>query len=272
MSASANVCGNCANFKPKQGDKFFNCTYAKQGGVKYAMQVRADTRSCEAFSPLGQPPKPAATAQPKTPAAKRSEPPPGRLCPWGRIIMLAAIIIIILLIAFGAYTCYKGRGTPTPTPTPTPTTAPTPTGAQTPTPTPTPIPVFTYNLGEWVTAPPLLMIAQSAQKVKQYTAPGPHDAPAGTSFVIVNVTMFNAGTKNITTSANDFRIVSESGLAFVPIQTTVFYYDAYSWEGKLLAPGQTTGGKIYFIVPDVVTQLQLWTYKTGSIVQWNLPY
>jgi len=276
MSVRANVCGNCSNFKPKQGDKFFNCTYATQGGVKYAMQVRADTRSCEAFSPLSQPSKLPPKAQPTPPLTKkRAQPGRGGLCPWGRIIMLAAIVIIILLLAWGAYTCYSGRGTtPTPTPTPTttlpPTTGPTPTIVRTPVPTPTPLPIFQYNLGEWVAAPPLLILASSAEKTNIFYAPGPNVPPAGTSFIIVTVSMTNGGAL-ITTAASDFTIVSESGFSFPPIQAPAFYYNAYPFERTALFPGASTGGRIIYIVPDVVSQLRIQTSTSGGIVQWIIP-
>ncbi len=45
------TCGNCQNFKPKPDEKFSNCTEAKHAGLKYGMQVRADSRACEAFMP-----------------------------------------------------------------------------------------------------------------------------------------------------------------------------------------------------------------------------
>ena len=51
------ICGNCQNFKPKPGQKFFTCTSAKHAGVKYGMQVRPDTQSCDAFSPFEASPK-----------------------------------------------------------------------------------------------------------------------------------------------------------------------------------------------------------------------
>jgi len=279
MSASANVCGNCANFKPKQGEKFFNCTYAQQAGVKYAMQVRADTRSCEAFSALNQPAKqPQAAPSKAPPPAKRTEPRRPGLCPWGRMVMLAAIIIIILLLAFGAYTCFKGSGTPAPTPTPTPTLTvpptpvPTPTNVSTPTPTPTPIPVFTYNLGQWITAPPLLILAASAEKLAQYSAPGPQIAPAGTHFIFVTVTLTDAGINTITTAATDFAIVTTSGLYFPPIKPSGFLYNTYTYTPLTIYPGQTVSGRMIFIVPDVVTSLKLRTVTPNGIVEWNLPW
>lgn len=272
MSTSANVCGNCTNFKPKQGEKFFNCTFAKQGGVKYAMQVRADTRSCEAFSPLNQPAKPPVKAPPPP---KRAEPQPRGLCPWGRVIMLAALIIIILLIAFGAYTCYKGRATPGTTPTPTPTAPPTPgptAAVITPTPTPTPLPIIQHNLGDWVTAPPLLMLASSAQKETTVYFPGPVIAPPGTSFIIVTVSVTNGGSGTITTAATDFKIVSQSGFSFPAMNTPLLFYNGYPYLPISLAQGETTSGRIVFTVPDAVTQLRLQISTSSGIIQWILPW
>jgi len=43
------VCGNCKNFKLEKDKKFFNCTSAKHGGLKYGMQVRVDSQACDAF-------------------------------------------------------------------------------------------------------------------------------------------------------------------------------------------------------------------------------
>jgi len=48
---SKDKCGYCRSFKPKPDDKFFNCLDAKHGGLKYGMQVRPDSRACEAFTP-----------------------------------------------------------------------------------------------------------------------------------------------------------------------------------------------------------------------------
>ena len=43
------LCGKCQKFSLKQGEKFFNCTTAKHADLKYGMQVRVDSRACEAF-------------------------------------------------------------------------------------------------------------------------------------------------------------------------------------------------------------------------------
>jgi len=280
MSTSANVCGNCANFKPNKGDKFFNCTYAKEGGVKYAMQVRADTRSCEAFSALNQPAKQPRAAESKAPPpAKKTEPRRPGLCPWGRIILLAAIAIIILLLAFGAYTCFfKGTATPAPTPTPEPTIAPTPgpsPGLITPIPTPTPVPIFQYNIGDLVNAQPLVIIVTSAEKKKQYDAPGPHVAPAGASFLFVTITAQNTSAGTIYTGATDFTIITKSGLTSAPIfpfELPFLFYNRYAHNPSGLPPGQITSGVMGFVVLDGYKDLWLQTSTPDAIVQWRLPW
>ncbi len=43
-------CGDCANFAPKPDEKFFNCAAARHSGLRYGMQVRADSRGCEALT------------------------------------------------------------------------------------------------------------------------------------------------------------------------------------------------------------------------------
>lgn len=73
---SSNICGNCQNFNPQKGDKFFNCTNARHAGVKYGMQVRADTRSCDAFLPFGTPAKPPSSPGPILQPKPEPEPEP----------------------------------------------------------------------------------------------------------------------------------------------------------------------------------------------------
>jgi len=45
------VCGACRNFKLKEGETLFNCVVAMHSGTKFGMQVRADSRACDAFVP-----------------------------------------------------------------------------------------------------------------------------------------------------------------------------------------------------------------------------
>ena len=50
-TAKQAACGNCKNYNPEKDKKFFNCTAAKHGGLKYGMQVRVDSQACDAFEP-----------------------------------------------------------------------------------------------------------------------------------------------------------------------------------------------------------------------------
>ena len=44
-------CGDCRNYTPKADEKLFNCIAAKHSGLGYGMQVRADSRACDAMVP-----------------------------------------------------------------------------------------------------------------------------------------------------------------------------------------------------------------------------
>ena len=44
-------CGDCRNYTPKPDEKLFNCIAAKHSGLGYGMQVRADSRACDAMVP-----------------------------------------------------------------------------------------------------------------------------------------------------------------------------------------------------------------------------
>ena len=274
---SSNICGNCANFKPKQGEKLFNCTVAQNAGVKYAMQVRADTRSCEAFSPLKQPPTVKAAVKPSPPAAKRAQ-PTGTLCNWGRLILIAAIIIIILLIGWGAYSCFAGGGG-TPATTPTPTGAPTPTGIHTtPTPTPTPIPLNYYDFGDLVTSTPWQISIGQPAWTSTYNAPGPQSPPAGSIFLLVPVTVWNVGGTSFKISAQDFQVVSAAGATYGPKPPpSVIIYPSFTtrspfpYYANTVQPSGIVTGIIQYTPPLAATDLSIRILVNGQYLVWNLP-
>jgi len=240
------------------------------------MQVRADTRSCEAFMPIKPPPKPQAAVKPAAPPTpKRAEPQRAGLCNWGRTILVAALIIIILGLAFGAYTCFSsgGSSTPTPTPTPTPTSPPPPTGIElTPSPTPTPIPIAYYEVGTWVQSSRLMVDLISPEKVKHYENPGPWSAPPGTSFIFITVTASNIGSINLTVGANDFYLVDSKGIVYHRQLLHNAFSGAYPQQSYTLAPGRTVSGKIIFVVPDSSSGLEARTVLDGYIIGWKLPW
>ncbi len=262
---SSNVCGNCANFKPKQGENFFNCTFAKQAGVSYGMQVRADTRSCEAFTPIPikPPPKPQAAVKPAVSTTKRVAPPRGGLCKWGRLILVATILIIIVLIAFGAYSCFSGaspEGTPTPTP-----------GSGTLTPTPVP----SYQVGSWTQFSDRLIYLSSPTIGQQYkyTDTVKIAAPAGTSFLLVTVTEYNISSQAIPVQASDFYLEFSMGNDTLQFQhNSIPLLVPFAQVQSYLQPGQQVSGYIMFTVPDTAKNFKICTVLDGDIVSWKLGF
>jgi Domain of unknown function (DUF4352) len=274
---SNNVCSNCSNFKPKEGDKFFNCSVATHEGVKYGMQVRADTISCDAFSPLRRPLKPQTTTKPaqKQPRPKETEPGRVMLCNWGRVLVIAAIIILIIIIAVVAYTCFSGGNvvvSPTPTPIPTPT-APPPTGIKpTPTPSPTPVPIYYFNVGDWAISPPWRIITAEAQRVTVYYQPGPVSAPAGTHFIILTVTAQNGGNSTLYTAATGFILYDSLGLKYEAIELPWNFIQAFPYALTYIDSGKTVSGRLIYNVPDVATGLELRVFVNGQYLAWVLPW
>lgn len=273
---SSNICGNCANFKPKQGEKLFNCTVAQMAGVKYAMQVRADTRSCEAFSPLKQPPTLRAAAKPSPPPAAKRAQPRGGLCNWGRLVLIAAIVIIILIVAWGAYSCFSGGGTPatTPTPTPTPTAPPTPTGIHpTPIPTPTPIPLNYYDFGDLVTSTPWQISISQPQWAPSYNAPGPQSPPPGSIFLLVPVTVWNVGNTYFQVSATNFELISAAGATYgpKPPPISINFQSPFPYYTLTVHPSGYTAGIIVYTPPKAATDLSIRILVNGQYLVWNVP-
>ena len=271
----SNICGNCGNFKPKQGEKLFNCTVAQNAGVKYAMQVRADTRSCESFSPLKQPPTLKAAAKAPPPATKRTQ-PSGVLCNWGRLILIAAIVIIILIIAWGAYSCFSGGGTPTttPTPTPTPTPAPTPTGLHpSPTPAPTAIPLNYYDFGDLVTSPPWQISISQPQRVTTFNAPGPQTPPFGSVWLLVPLSVWNIGNTSIQVQAANFQLVSTAGAIYGarPPPQSINFRSPFPYYAVTVFPQGSVSGIIIFAPPAAATDLSIRILINGQYLVWNVP-
>ena len=256
---SNRLCGNCEHFRLGRGQKFFNCTCAEHSGVKYAKQVRGDTKACDAFSPPKQ----------------RPEPTPGRLCNWRRIILIAALIIIIALLAWGAYTCATRSGEPEPTltPTPTGTANPTPTSIPvTPSPMPTPESVSYFQIGEWLSSTDTLINITSVERTKLYSTPGPVSASPEASFIFITLTMFNSSSLPITVQATDFSLIDRYGISYAAQELGVFFYGAFPFMAATLEPGHNVDGKILFVVPDVSAGLEIRSVVDGYKVGWKLPY
>ncbi len=101
---SSDICGNCGNFKSTQGERFFNCTSAKYAGLSYGMQVRADTRACEAFAPFTASSSPA-LALPKDRLQRKEPLEPVGLCSVGKRTLVFVVVLAIILDSWLLYTC-----------------------------------------------------------------------------------------------------------------------------------------------------------------------
>jgi len=103
---SSNICGNCVNFRPGSGERFFSCTGAKHAGLSYGMQVRADTRACEAFAPFTASPSPF-LALPKDRLPRKEPLEPVGLCSVGKRTLVMVVAVSILLDSWLLYTCAR---------------------------------------------------------------------------------------------------------------------------------------------------------------------
>lgn len=163
--------------------------------------------------------------------------------------------------------------TPTPTPTPIPTAtatiAPTPTSIQlTPKPSLTPVHIIYLPLGEWAASPPWRIIISSVETSKSYNSSSLIEAPPGAYFVIATVSVTNGGISPLSINAGAFIVIDKSGFYYAAVQPLGQFYNAFPWFMKTVAPGQTVGGRIIFVVPDDATELSIITEINGKLVGW----
>jgi hypothetical protein len=268
---SGNVCGNCSNFKPKPGNTLFNCLVARHAGTSYSMQVRKDTASCEAFAPLMASPTPSKQTA-------RKEPPPTRgLCPWVRLVIIAVLLILLLLVAFGIYACSRGSGSkPGPTPTSTPVATPVATATQSgglPAPILTPYvaPVVTpiqlqvgqpaVGGGEYLLVSSVVRTSCYPGTIGQMCAP-----PPGTHYVAVTVTILNTGTTGFGVGPGSFVVRDSNGGLYSGRSHLLTLGLSQTYQ---LDPGTSAQDTLYFVVPDVATGLAVYSrLVTGQLVIW----
>ena len=86
------------------------------------------------------------------------------------------------------------------------------------------------------------------------------DAPPGTTFIIVEVTVTNVGRSSISISRNDFSLKDSEGREYF----TVGYSGLGPYPDKKLATGQTASGKIAFVVPVIARGLELSCVLLGT--------
>lgn len=260
---SRNICGNCANFKPGKGQRFFNCTYAKHAGTSYGMQVRADTASCDAFKPIQTEKAPAPSKQTPSKQALARKNPPG-LCPWGRLILIVAIILILALLSWAAYTCASKSTKLSHTPTPTPTS----TGS--PTPTPTPASAFliigNYTVGQWAQIPGEFFSILSASRT--YEVPGSignKPAPPGLVFIMISVSVSSNGDFSLPFAVGHFLLGDTTGVRWQPSD-----WSGISLNASIPA-GSSQHAYLFFLVPDIpYSGLNVYWELMGDPMKWTV--
>lgn len=268
---SIDSCGDCINFKPEKNDKFFNCTCAKQAGIRYGMQVRADTRKCDAFVPLSPAPMPK-----PLPSKGRAQPAECQI--WKRIFFLIVLLIAILLLSWLIYACATGSTTqPASTPIPVPgntsgpTTYPTPTLANYTT--------IYYDLSPSTPAiaPDRIITVYASSRISSYTLLTGRviSAPPGYTFIFISLNAFNLGNSALSIQAGDFTLLDFSGMQYTPQLEGSQYYIGNPF-GSVLAPGKTDDGKLLYIVPATASGLEL-SYLLNPdseppvIARWRIP-
>jgi hypothetical protein len=295
---SSNICGNCQNFKPRKGDKFFTCNTAKHAGVKYIMQVRSNTRSCDAFLPFETPstpktkpepkpkpllaskptphPQPKAITEPKPefkpkarqkpPQAPSAEdrPRPTGLCIWGRVILITSLVLVIGLPAWGIYSCVsKPTSVPVSTPVPMPSNAV----------------VKYFDIGETIlaTAAGGNITISSAEKKTSYGSPfgDTVNTPPGKLFVFITVTCKNIGNTSFLTGPSHFLLTDSAGNSYQD-QTNGDYSFSKPYPNASLSPSITVSGNILWIVPVSASGMEVsYLLDSGSnppvIARWKLP-
>jgi len=259
----SNICGNCGNFKPKPGDKLFNCTSAEHAGLKYGMQVRADTRACDAFVPYTASPPPA-----PVPPTERQR--PVGLCSRGRRILVLGLVMAVLLVSGLLYTCASTLiSTPAPTPTPTPTA---------PGPTATPVPAFItkyYDIGEWVVSSQLACMLHSPIKTKWFAIGlDSVGAPQGMTFIEISATVHNVSKTSYVIGPAGFALHDSAGHSYLLYEHR-FDYDYF--PTKTLPPGDAIAGIMRWVVPDYASGFEVCAFIDPVsippvIAGWKLPW
>ena len=103
---SSDICGNCGHFEPYSGGDRFTCLFAKHAGLSYGMQVRPDTRACDAFIPLMPSPNVEEVVRLKETIMQNDEESETiGLCSMGKKTLLLANILAIIIVSWLFYTC-----------------------------------------------------------------------------------------------------------------------------------------------------------------------
>jgi hypothetical protein len=214
---------------------------------------------------------------------------PTGLCPWGRGIIIAVLIIVILILAGLAYMCASSimsspEATPTPTPTPTIPVGTPVRPTLPPTPTPKPIPTYEYQYygiggDNWAISPTKMVLIGSASRLSSYTSiVGMKEttAPSGMVFILINVTYVNRSSSAVSVSASSFVLKDSAGYTY-PAQFLRNPYFFHSPFGDTVPRGESHNGNILYVVPIPVQGLEVSYLLDASaypqqVAKWRLPW
>ena len=264
---SRSICGNCANFKPEKGQRFFNCTYATHAGTSYGMQVRADTASCDAFKLIQRERAQASLKQTPSKQARTRVVPPG-LCPWGRLLVITAIMLILILLAWATYALAL-KSTNTSDSPPRPTLAPTVTGSSTTAPTPAPsyLIIGNYTVGQWAVIPGELASIVSAARTYVIAGEiGGTYAPPGLVYIRISASASNTLDRNMPFHATHFFLKDSAGNEWQSARDST----GYKFAG-VISPGSSDNASLWFLVPDIpYPGLKVYWALMGDPMKWTV--
>jgi len=267
------TCGDCRNFQPPQNEKFFNCTRAKQAGIGYGMQVRADTRACDAFAPsdLSSIPKPHLATERAQPAKSQS---------WKKALLLITLLALIALLSLLLYNCVsESTSEPVLTPTPNPGSISTPGTEPEPSSTSSYI-IQYFDIGTSLPAisQDRIITVYSTSRVTSYTLLTGRiiNAPPANVFIFVNLNAINRGSTSLKIGEKDFSLIDSDGYQYSSQTGSSPYYVGDPF-GTILSPGQIEDGKLLYVLPITASGLELSynldpTSKPPVIARWKLPW
>lgn len=267
------TCGDCRNFQPKNNFKFFNCTRAKQAGIGYGMQVRADTLACDAFALQDPSPKLKSSLY-----TNRAQPVESQ--PWKKALLVIALLALIVLLSLLLYNCASNSTSePAPTPTPNPGSTSTPsTEPQLPPTSSYIIQYFDIGTSSPAVTQDRIITVYSTSRVTSYTLLTGRiiNAPPGNVFIFVNLNAINRGNTLLKIGAKDFSLIDFAGYQYSSQTGSSSYYVGDPF-GTILSPGQIEDGKLLYVLPITASGLELSytldpTSKPTIIARWKLSW
>jgi hypothetical protein len=185
---------------------------------------------------------------------------------WGRAILIAALVIIIGLPAWGIYSC-ANKSTSVSAPVPTPPAIPANAIVE----------YFDISEGKWATGSDRMVMISSLEKVTSFsTSYGQtFEAPSGKTFLFVSVTSRNIGNTSFMTGPGYFQLTDSKGQKYKD-QTYSNYHFSKPYPNASLSPLITVTGKILWMVPISASELEIsYLLEQNSsppvVAKWKIP-